>query len=201
MRLSQVLLGVFLACSSAATFAASPVNLEQGLGTAQPNTQNVSQSPGWRAYRFWKDGIEYIQVNDLSGQVRMGFGTANGLVVVLPLGVDASRVSSPNAPLSIPVTGAEVVYRDASATVNVGVNNTGQFVWTVVPTTLTNASKAAAASQSANCDPNDCPINRVTAATQSVKCDPNDCPINRVTTSKSVTCDPNDCPINRITSQ
>lgn len=156
MRVSHMLVGLALASSTAA-WAAAP---SQGMGSAQPSAQNVSRSPSWRAYRFWRDGIEYIQVNDTTGQVRMAFGTANGLFIVLPMGADASLVSTPSAPQALPVTGATVVYRDAQVAVSQGVSSTGQTVWTLTSPTGSPAAASRAATANSTCDPNDCGINR-----------------------------------------
>ncbi|PMQ05797.1 hypothetical protein DyAD56_07835 [Dyella sp. AD56] len=160
MRLMSIGMGLVLV-SSTALWAQTPNLSVRGLGSTQPSVQNVSKSPGWRVYRFWKDGIEYLQVNDIAGQVHMAFGTVNGLFIVLPMGVDAAQVSTPAVPLNAPVTGREVVYQDAQATVTAGVSNTGQTVWTLTP--ATGATHAASRAVSANntCDPNDCGINRV----------------------------------------
>jgi len=164
MRLRHMLVGVVLA-SSTALWAAAPNLSAQGMGSTQPSVQNVSKSPSWRVYRFWRDGIEYLQVNDTAGQVHMGFGTANGLFIVLPMGSDAAQVSTPMAPLNVPVTGGQVVYQDAQATVTVGVNNTGQNMWTVAttPLAISPAATSQAAMANGTCDPNDCGINRISA--------------------------------------
>jgi hypothetical protein len=201
---------VALLLNSAAALAATPNDVGQGLGTAQPLTNDVSLSSHWHVYRFIKQGVEYLQVNDASGQVHMAIGTANGTLIVLPVGSDAQNISTSDAPLNIAVTGSQTVYEDAQVTLTVGVSASGALIWS-----------ATTAATDGDCDPNDCGINRVTAATPTTAttstasqpiaaiCDTNDCGINRVVkqtvstsqateaTSAQSTCDPNDCGINR----
>ena len=65
-----------------------------GLGQAWPNASDVSSSPRWHVYVFIKDGVRYIQVNDLNGKVRGAIATANGQFLVLPIGTDAEGVAA-----------------------------------------------------------------------------------------------------------
>lgn len=197
---------VALMFGSSVAWAGTPADVGQGLGTAQPLTNDVSLSPHFHLYRFIKQGIEYLQVNDATGQVRMAVGVANGTLIVLPVGVDAQRVSTSDVPLHVAVTGVETVYKDTQVTLSVGVSATGALVWSASP--------------NATCDPNDCGVNRVATMSPTTQatpvaevCDPNDCAVNRVTKSLQTTsqtptttpststvlsaCDPNDCPVNR----
>jgi hypothetical protein len=77
--------GVFLVSSSIA-WAGHPIDVGQGLGSAQPLASDVSLSPHFHVYRFIKQGIEYLQVNDTNGTVHVAMGTANGTLIVLPVG-------------------------------------------------------------------------------------------------------------------
>jgi hypothetical protein len=202
--------GVFLVSSSIA-WAGHPIDVGQGLGSAQPLASDVSLSPHFQ-------GIEYLQVNDTNGTVHVAMGTANGTLIVLPVGSDAQNVSTPDAPLSVAVSGTETVYTDAQITLTVGVSASGALVWTAMP-----ATSNPTASPDGNCDPNDCGINRgaspvpamaTSNATQASPeiCDTNDCGINRVvkqisttqtsastqvTQATNLACDPSDCGINR----
>ena len=210
--------GVSLSCSSV-VWAAGPV---QGMGSAMPGTLDRSVSPRWHVYTFVKDGIEYVQVNDTVGRVRAGIAATTGVHLVLPMGVDAERVSTPESPLaSGAIRGTETVYQDALVTLSVGLSDAGQYVWTVADT----AAGRYAANDLSNCkqDPNSCPINRrVTTPTLNLapaeedlsncKQDPNSCPINRASpqtlqsqapAEPASNCkqDPNSCPINRIGEQ
>jgi hypothetical protein len=86
-----------------------------GLGQAWPNAPDVSASPHWHAYVFEKDGVRYIQVNDLAGHVRGAFATAQGQYLVLPIGSDAATATATEFPV---VDGdAEKVYDDGSTQV------------------------------------------------------------------------------------
>jgi hypothetical protein len=166
--------GVCLVSSSAA-WAGNPTDAGQGMGTAQPLASNLSVSPHWRVYRFAKQGVEYLQVNDGAGQVHVGIGTANGIYLVLPMGSDAGHVSTPDAPLTAALSHAETVYRDAHTVLSVGIDAAGQWVWSAAPA---SASSNAVHSQTGSCDPDSCPINRIQVDSAST-CDPNSCPINR----------------------
>ncbi|WP_266167841.1 hypothetical protein [Dyella subtropica] len=66
-----------------------------GLGQSWPNAPDVSANPHWHVYVFERDGIRYVQVNDLGGKVRAAFATANGELLVLPMGEDAQVVIRP----------------------------------------------------------------------------------------------------------
>lgn len=101
---------------SASALAAQPSST--GLGQAWPNAQDVSASTHWHVYVFASNGIRYVQVNDLNGRVRAAFATANGQYLVLPMGRDAGRVSTPQHAYQaargvVPLTAyGETVYRD-----------------------------------------------------------------------------------------
>ncbi|NII72323.1 hypothetical protein FHW84_000889 [Dyella sp. SG562] len=117
-----------------------------GLGQSWPNATDVSSSPRWHVYVFIKDGVRYIQVNDLNGRVRGAFAAANGQFLVLPIGSDAETVSAgPNASaLTTAATGqtGETVYRDNDVRV------------TVQP--LANGHSAFAADSTTCSDPVEC---------------------------------------------
>ncbi len=38
-----------------------------GLGEAMPDAIDLSSDPTWQVYEFERDGVRYVQVNDLSG--------------------------------------------------------------------------------------------------------------------------------------
>lgn len=223
MKLRYLAWGVLLSCGSVVC-AAAPAS-GQGMGTVAPTTADRSISPRWHVYTFVKDGIEYVQVNDAAGRVRAGVAAAAGVHLVLPMGIDADRVSTPESPLAVgAIRGSEVVYKDALVTISVGVSDGGAQVWTVADTVGAAGRYAPADGDLSNCkeDPNSCPINRfgtLSAPTASLapaddlsncKEDPNSCPINRAVPQASrlapqdeSNCkeDPNSCPINRIEGQ
>jgi len=96
-----------LASLTAATILTAPVmadqsspapaaNAQTGLGQSWPNAPDVSANPNWHVYVFHRDGIRYIQVNDLNGHVRGAFAAANGEFLALPIGSDAQRLVIPS---------------------------------------------------------------------------------------------------------
>ena len=87
---------------SVTALAAQP--LSTGLGQAWPNAQDVSASTQWHVYVFSNGGIQFVQVNDLAGNVRAAVGAVNGQFLVLPMGRDAARISTPQQPVSLSAT-------------------------------------------------------------------------------------------------
>jgi len=88
-----------------------------GLGQSWPNATDVSASPRWHVYVFERDGIRYVQINDLGGKVRAAFARSSGSFLALPVGVDASRLATPQEPLTATTQAGEIVYQDATTTV------------------------------------------------------------------------------------
>lgn len=99
-----------------------------GLGQSWPNAADVSAAPNWHAYVFHLHGIKYVQINDISGTVHAAIGTANGVTIVLPIGVDAQNVRTT---VSAASAAAQVVYQDATTTVTATPQNTGATTFTV----------------------------------------------------------------------
>lgn len=94
---------------------------QSGLGQAWPNAPDVSSSPRWHVYVFVRNGIRYVQVNDLNGNVRAAFAAHGGNFLVLPIGTDAScGVATPQDPQPAPAnTQGEIVYQDSDVKVQV----------------------------------------------------------------------------------
>lgn len=89
-----------------------------GLGQSWPNSTDVSASPRWHVYVFQRNGVRFVQVNDLNGKVRSAFAAASGSFLALPVGSDAAGVATPDEPL--PATGStagDIVYQDSSVKV------------------------------------------------------------------------------------
>lgn len=89
-----------------------------GLGQSWPNATDVSASPHWHVYVFQRNGVRYVQINDLGGKVRAAFATASGSFLTLPVGSDAARVATPDEPL--PASGntkGDIVYQDSTVKV------------------------------------------------------------------------------------
>ena len=109
----STLLGAILSTSA---FASQPP--ATGLGQSWPNATDVSVSPHYHVYVFIRDGIRYIQVNDLNGTVRGAVAVADHEVLVLPVGVDAQYVTASQANTqTASATNAgtsETVYNDSS---------------------------------------------------------------------------------------
>jgi len=131
-----------------------------GLGQAWPNARDVSASTHWHVYRFLSNGVQYFQVNDLRGTVRVAFATANGQFLVLPMGRDARRVSTPQQaasgnPNAVPLTSyTETVYRGSSIQLQAVPMSDGTTTFTVESTT-TSSDPAATATTPCS-DPEEC---------------------------------------------
>jgi hypothetical protein len=107
---------LFAAVLSTSAFAfQSP---STGLGQSWPNATDVSVSPHYHVYVFLRDGIRYIQVNDLNGTVRGAIAEADHVVLVLPVGADAQHVTTSqvniHAASAIDASAAETVYSDSA---------------------------------------------------------------------------------------
>jgi hypothetical protein len=118
-----------------------------GLGQAWPNAQDVSASANFHVYVFVRDGVKYLQVNDANGQVRGAVAAASGQFLVLPLGSDSQRVSTPQTqaapvPAGVQAGTPQTVYSDSASQTQV----------TVTP--LSNGAVMMAASICKN--PEDC---------------------------------------------
>lgn len=141
---------------SASALAAPP--LSTGLGQAWPNARDVSASAHWHVYTFASDGVRYLQVNDRYGHVRVVFATANGQFLVLPMGRDARRLSTPQRSASTSTTAvplisyAETVYRDGTIELTAVPMSDGTTLFSATP-----ATPATRAYASAPCDdPEEC---------------------------------------------
>jgi hypothetical protein len=135
--------GVFAMVLSASVSAGQPPST--GLGQSWPNAADVSASPHYHVYVFARDGIRYIQVNDSNGTVRGAVAVADHVVLVLPVGVDASSVaiSAPQAQAQVSNASGETVYRDNSVQLNATPQSSGAVQLTVTkldddPATCTN---------------------------------------------------------------
>lgn len=110
---------LFVMGLSGAAIAGAP---STGLGQAWPNTADVSASPNYHAYVFVLGGIQYIQINDLNGNVLGSVGTAGGQFITLPIGKFAQLVSTPQQPAATtsnatPTASPTTVYNDGTTTV------------------------------------------------------------------------------------
>lgn len=131
---------------SASAWAAQPRGT--GLGQAWPNAQDVSASTHWHVYVFANNGIQYVQVNDRGGRVRVAFATANGQFLVLPMGLDARRVSTPQQTFTaargvVPLKSySETVYRDHDLELSAVPLSDGTTMFTATSTDVSSAAVA-----------------------------------------------------------
>lgn len=104
-----------------------------GLGQSWPNATDVSRDPHWHVYVFHLHGIDYIQINDLNGTVHAAVGIANGVAIVLPVGVDALQVRTSTPALSHTATSreAQIVYRDNATTITATPQSNGTTIFAV----------------------------------------------------------------------
>ncbi|WP_233842743.1 hypothetical protein [Dyella sp. 2HG41-7] len=130
---------LFALCATPMAFGqtATPAT---GLGQAWPNATDVSANPNWHVYVFVLNGVKYIQINDLNGNVHAAVGTANGTSIVLPVGVDSQNVSTPSsssAATATPSTSststpAQTVYSDSATTVTATPQTSGATTFSVM---------------------------------------------------------------------
>lgn len=93
-----------------------------GLGESFPNAPDLASHPAWNVYRFQRDGVDYVQINDEYGNVRAAVGKIESTAWVLPVGSDADRVTTsasvtPSGIAYTLYTGADVevtLYQDGS---------------------------------------------------------------------------------------
>ena len=160
------LAGLLMFGLSMSALATTPPSM--GLGQAWPSTTDVSASPDFHAYVFMLGGVEYVQVNDINGNVLGAIGTANGQFITLPIGRFSQYVATPQEPAALasigtPVNSPATVYQDASTT--------------ITATPMSNGAVQLSATSTATCDPVEC-SNRAalnTAATTTTTCDPIEC--------------------------
>lgn len=154
LRRRAVLIGLVVMGFSATAMAGQ--TLSNGLGQAWPNAQDVSANGHWHVYVFTNNGIRYVQVNDLQGNLRVAFGAANGQFLVLPMGSDARRISTPQQPLALSSTAVplssytETVYRDDSIELDAIPMSDGTTQFVASP--LTTSTTIAPCSDPAECN-------------------------------------------------
>lgn len=88
----------------------SPKAPSQGLGQEYPAAPDLAADPAWSVYKFQRDGVTYLQVNDAGGTVRAAVGQIGDTQWVLPVGIDANRVGVQDD--ALPAGTGAVVYRD-----------------------------------------------------------------------------------------
>jgi hypothetical protein len=164
-RRASLLVGLIASIAALPAIAQRQAGASQpqpSLGQSWPQMTNVSAAPGWRVYVFVQDKVKYIQVNDLVGTVRATVATANGHFLVLPLGADARRVSTPTQPLAAALDStspAIIVYQDNEVQLTARYQSDGSTVWTATAkkasatTTPSSAATPAKPAMSVVCPP------------------------------------------------
>jgi hypothetical protein len=133
-RLSRAALAVFLAMGmSGIAVAGNPP--ATGLGESWPNATDVSASPNWRVYVFVLNGVKYVQVNDLNGNVLGAIGTAGGQFITLPIGRYAKYVSIPKQSTTYrhstnSASTATTVYKDDAIVITATLQSDGAMALT-----------------------------------------------------------------------
>ena len=153
-KLAAALLFAGLTFGAAGSLSATDSSATS-LGQSWPNTTDVSRSPNWHVYVFRKNGISYVQINDLNGNVHGAIAMAGGTFLVLPMGVDSQTIRVPGNSSSLvssavvrqpiqPAAAAQVVYSDATTTI------------TATPLTSGATLFSAATVSGCDTDPEDC---------------------------------------------
>lgn len=113
MTLRSVLTFALFAFAGTTFAQTSTAALSNGLGQAWPNVADQSLNPNVHVFVFVRNGIKYVQVNDLNGNVLGAVGTVGGTRFALPMGASAQSVVA-NAS-TVPAN-ATAVYQDADIT-------------------------------------------------------------------------------------
>ena len=124
MMLRRVMLVGCLAIAFQGAAVAAPQANE--LGKAWPNAQDVSRNPRWHVYVFERDGVRYIQINDLRGHVHGAFATIDGAFLVLPMGSADMKTTSFGSSATSPA--GETIYSDTTVVVRVAPQANGHTV-------------------------------------------------------------------------
>lgn len=112
--MKEGLLATALAVAAGFSFIEEASAADQtGLGSNWPNAQDLSQNPSFHAYRWARDGVEFVQVNGSDGTPIAAVATDGRTVMVLPVG-NPSIVTP--AAQGAPVQGTPV-YSDASLSI------------------------------------------------------------------------------------
>ncbi|WP_266171260.1 hypothetical protein [Dyella subtropica] len=146
-QVARAVFAVLAVFASGAAFAASP---STGLGQAWPNTADVSAHPNFHVYVFTLGGVQYLQVNDMNGNVLGAVGTAGGQFITLPIGRFAQLVATEQQP-------AAATTNATPAAVPATVYNDGATALTATPMSDGTVQLRATVTR-AVCDPVDCNI-------------------------------------------
>ena len=84
-----------------------------GLGSNWPTAADASRSASFHAYRWIRNGVSYVQVNDRNGAPLVALAAAGGTVIVLPIGTGAVKIVAPS-----PGVAGAPVYSDERVTIS-----------------------------------------------------------------------------------
>ncbi|WP_205391675.1 hypothetical protein [Xanthomonas hydrangeae] len=68
-----------------------------GLGDSTPKAANLAIDPSLAIYELHRDGVTYLQINDVTGVVRAVVARVDNALWTLPMGKDVERVVLPSA--------------------------------------------------------------------------------------------------------
>ncbi|MBB4595123.1 hypothetical protein [Xanthomonas cannabis] len=68
-----------------------------GLGDSNPKSANLAIDPSLAIYELHRDGVTYLQINDVTGAVRAVVARVDNALWTLPMGKDVERVTLPAA--------------------------------------------------------------------------------------------------------
>lgn len=73
------------------------VHAMTGLGDSNPKAANLAMDPSFAIYELHRDGVTYLQINDVSGVVHAVVARVDNALWTLPMGKDVERVVLPEA--------------------------------------------------------------------------------------------------------
>jgi len=108
---------IWLVALALSAFVGASANAQdaRGLGTSWPSAADVSRSAGFHAYRWIRNGVSYVQVNDAAGVPQLAIAAAGGTVIVLPVGAPTTQVKVIQ---STPAVSGAPIYSDERVSIN-----------------------------------------------------------------------------------
>ncbi|MCC8536581.1 hypothetical protein ACDH70_02820 [Xanthomonas axonopodis pv. poinsettiicola] len=122
------------------------IHATTGLGDSNPKAANLTMDPSFAIYELHRDGVTYLQINDVTGVVHAVVARVDNALWTLPMGKDVERVvlpaanrisasTSSNNPTVVDATQsdqARLVYKTKNFTVFNRREATGEY-WIVSP--------------------------------------------------------------------
>ncbi|WP_374153112.1 hypothetical protein [Xanthomonas dyei] len=94
------------------------IHATTGLGDSNPKAVNLAMDASFAIYELHRDGVTYLQINDITGEVRAVVARVDNALWTLPMGKDVDRVSLPSvnkissSTNSDSTIAADAIYRD-----------------------------------------------------------------------------------------